>query len=92
MIAVVRTGGIAGIRRRWRVEPAPSEQGEWIALIERCPWDQETDADPGADRFIWSIRVHTPEEQRERELPDSAVEGPWRDLVDAVREAQKREE
>ncbi|MFK3677034.1 protealysin inhibitor emfourin [Microbacterium sp. NPDC090218] len=87
VIAVARTGGIAGIRRQWRVEAEPDDAGEWIELIDRCPWDQETDADAGADRFIWSIRARTPVERRERELPDSALDGPWRALVEAVRAA-----
>ncbi|CAH0198821.1 MULTISPECIES: protealysin inhibitor emfourin [unclassified Microbacterium] len=87
VIAVVRTGGIAGIRRKWRVEPDPTETHHWIAMIDSCPWDADSDADPGADRFVWLIRVRTPSEERERELPDSALDGPWRELVDAVREA-----
>ncbi|MBO0980637.1 hypothetical protein IPV10_08715 [Microbacterium sp. SD291] len=86
MIAVVRTGGIAGIRRRWKVEPEPAEAGDWIALIERCPWDESPEGS-GADRFVWSIRVRTPSERREQELPDDALDGPWRELVDAVRAA-----
>lgn len=87
VIAVVRTGGIAGIRRRWRVEPEPSDQRQWIALIESCPWDS-TEADTeGADRFVWSIRVRTPSERLEQDLPDTALDGPWRELVDAVRKA-----
>lgn len=91
VIAVVRTGGIAGIRRRWRVEPDPDEAGDWIALIERCPWD-EAPGGSGADRFVWSIRVRTPSERREQELPDDALDGPWRELVDAVRAASSREQ
>lgn len=87
VIAVVRTGGIAGIRRQWRVEAEPPEAEQWIALIDLCPWDQDPDASPGADRFVWSIRARTPSERRERELPDSALEGPWRKLVEAVRSA-----
>ncbi|WP_349885400.1 protealysin inhibitor emfourin [Microbacterium sp. WHRI 7836] len=87
VIAVVRTGGIAGIRRQWRVEAEPDDAVEWIDLIDRCPWDQEPDGSVGADRFMWSIRARTPSERRERELPDSALDGPWRALVDAVRAA-----
>lgn len=89
VIAVVRSGGIAGISRRWRVEAEPSHASEWIALIERCPWDENPDASTGADRFVWSIRVRTPVERHERELPDSALAGPWLALVQAVREASR---
>lgn len=92
VIAVVRTGGIAGIRRQWRVEAEAPDADDWITLIDSCPWDQETDAEAGADRFAWRIRARTPSEQRERELSDSAVDGPWRALVDAVRAASRREE
>ncbi|WP_455904085.1 protealysin inhibitor emfourin [Microbacterium sp.] len=87
VIAVVRTGGIAGIRRKWQVEPDPAETHHWIAMVDSCPWDADSDTDSGADRFVWLIRARTPSEERERELPDSALDGPWRELVDAVREA-----
>lgn len=87
VIAVVRTGGIAGIRRRWRVEPDPADADAWIELIESCPWDQDADAATGADRFVWSIRVRTADERRERELLDSELSGAWLVLVDAVRAA-----
>ncbi|WP_337002190.1 MULTISPECIES: protealysin inhibitor emfourin [unclassified Microbacterium] len=87
VIAVVRTGGIAGIRRQWRVEAEASDAQEWITLIDSCPWEQDTEAGSGADRFMWSIRTRTPSERRERELPDSALDGPWRTLVEAVRAA-----
>jgi hypothetical protein len=87
VIAVVRTGGIAGIRRRWRVAAAPEDAGDWIALIDRCPWDAPPSDTEGADRFVWSIRARTPSERREQELPDAALDGPWRALVDAVRAA-----
>jgi hypothetical protein len=89
VIAVVRTGGIAGIRRQWRVEPDPADAPEWLSMVDSCPWDADGDTSTGADRFVWLIRVHTPSEKRERELPDSALDGPWRELVDAVRAAAK---
>ncbi|MFT4259633.1 protealysin inhibitor emfourin [Microbacterium sp.] len=87
VIAVVRTGGIAGLRRRWRVEAPSDEASDWIALIDSCPWDAPAPDGRGADRFVWSIRARTPSERREQELPDAALDGPWRELVDAVRAA-----
>lgn len=88
VVLVVRSGGIAGISRRWRVEASSTDDADqWIARIDRCPWDAELDDPTGADRFVWSIRARTPSERRERELPDAAVSGPWRELVDAVRAA-----
>jgi len=90
VIAVVRTGGIAGIRRRWRVEAPPADSRLWIELVERCPWDEPAPDSSGADRFMWSIRVRTPSANREHELPDTALDGPWRELVQAVRDASRR--
>jgi hypothetical protein len=87
VVAVVRSGGIAGIRRRWKVAPPEPEATVWIAMIERCPWDAPPKTDAGADRYVWSIEVRTPREKRERELADSELHGAWRELVDAVREA-----
>lgn len=89
VIAVVRTGGIAGMRRRWRVEPLTEQAPQWVELVERCPWDQRMDAaeQPGADRYIWSIHAVLPDEQREQVVPDALLLGAWRELVDAVRDA-----
>ena len=91
VIVVVRSGGVAGIRRHWQAEPPDDDAPRWIELIERCPWDDGDDAEesPGADRFIWRIRAQTPGGERERELPESRLSGPWRELVDAVRDATR---
>lgn len=95
IVAVVRTGGIAGMRRRWRVEPEPEQAPRWVALVERCPWDEQIDAqqppDRGADRFVWSIHAILQDEQRERVVPDTQLQGAWRELVDAVRDADTAE-
>lgn len=92
VIAVVRSGGIAGVSRRWRVQPEPADAPDWIALIDQCPWDSDgRNATPGADRFVWSIRARTPAERRERELSDAELDGPWLALVTAVREASHAE-
>lgn len=86
VVLVVRSGGIAGMKRRWQVAPPPADERPWVELIERCPWNAPAPApDAGADRFIWSIRARTPDAERSRELPESAVTGVWRELVDAVR-------
>lgn len=89
VVAVVRTGGIAGLRRRWRVEPSPEQAPEWVALVERCPWDERLDADDSmsADRFVWSINAVLHDAQREQVVPDALLHGAWRELVQAVREA-----
>jgi len=50
-VDVARSGGIAGITRRWSAQPAEDEASEWISLIDRCPWDEagapESDPGPG---------------------------------------------
>lgn len=95
-VAVTRTGGFAGLTKRWLAEPGDAEASDWIALITQCPWDAPADvaaavrADagdgPGADRFTWWIRARCGEQvEREAELPDHEVVGAWRDLIDAVR-------
>ncbi|MFD5224204.1 protealysin inhibitor emfourin [Microbacterium sp. NPDC058342] len=89
IVAVVRTGGLAGLRRRWRVEPAPEQTPQWAALVDRCPWDDRLDPEgaAGADRYVWSIHAVVRDEQREQVIPDTLLQGAWRELVDAVRDA-----
>lgn len=86
LIVVIRTGGVGGIRRRWHVAPPRDDEPRWIELIDRCPWDDpEGSPQQGADRYTWSILARTPLTRLERDLPESALDGPWRRLVDAVR-------
>lgn len=128
-VDVARTGGIAGITRRWSAQPPESEASEWISLIDRCPWSEapspaDADGAPAEDRvstapatgrpqsttdapataedtppsasaparapmpdgFVWIIRATwSGADLREAELPDDALVGAWRELVDAVR-------
>lgn len=88
VIAVTRTGGLAGLTKVWTAEPREDEAPVWVDLIDRCPWDAPIDGDPrGADRFVWNIHATCgPAEDRRADLPDRAVTGPWRELVDAVRD------
>jgi len=89
-IRVTRTGGVAGIRRGWCVESPEPEA--WEPLVEACPWDEIPDAEltdaerAGADHFEWVIEVLAPEPARSVALPDGAVDGPWRELVERVRD------
>ncbi|MFF2488370.1 hypothetical protein ACFVSU_18340 [Microbacterium sp. NPDC058062] len=39
-VDVARTGGIAGMTRRWSAQPPEAEASEWITLIDRCPWSE----------------------------------------------------
>jgi hypothetical protein len=82
-IRVTRSGGVTGMLRVWRVESFDPDG--WQPLVDACPWDDgPRPATP--DRFVWRIEVRAPEPTREAELPETAVEGPWRELVDRVRE------
>ncbi len=83
LIRVTRSGGFAGIRRSWIVESEESDG--WARLVDACPWNEQSESS-GADRFVWHIEVRAPAPSREAQLPDAAVQGPWRSLVDRVRE------
>lgn len=89
VVEVTRTGGFAGIPRTWRAAPEREAVPEWIALIDRCPWEEPVGAAASfaADRFAWDIRACTPDADRSAALDDAALTGAWRDLVDQVRAA-----
>jgi hypothetical protein len=84
-ITVERSGGIAGMRRSWTVQPAPDDKDRWQPLVEACPWDAVREAgrdlpDGPPDRFTYSIRAG----KRRATLPERKLTGPWRDLVDSA--------
>lgn len=85
-VTVVRSGGVAGLLREWRVEPSPAVAPEWEELVRSCPWEDAEATPVGADRYVWSIEAVTEEQQRSAELGDTQMLGPWRELVDRVRE------
>lgn len=74
------------MRREWLAAPPPAEAPRWVELIDRCGWRDVPTASTGGDRFVWDIRAHRGSEDLAVELPDAGIIGPWRDLVDAVRE------
>lgn len=83
-VVVVRSGGLAGISRRWTVlEQNPGD--DWIALVDACPWDAVGTDSTSRDRFVWRIEAQTGRRQRRASVPDSLLIGPWHDLVDRVR-------
>ncbi|NQX33398.1 hypothetical protein HQQ85_01150 [Herbiconiux sp. VKM Ac-2851] len=50
---------------------------------------------PGADRFVYTIRVlvdapDEPEVEHGARVPEQHLDGPWRDLVDRVKDASRR--
>lgn len=88
VVRVVRSGGFAGMRKEWTAEPAHDQASVWITLIEDCPWDaaSHTPRPDGADRFVWVIEATCQRDERSVRLSDGEMHGPWRALVDAVRE------
>lgn len=94
-VTVTRTGGFAGLRRTWHAQPERADAPQWIALIDGCPWDAadpDRDIPPtGADRFVWHVDARCGDAAREAALADPEVQGPWRDLIDAVRAVKKGE-
>ncbi len=86
-ITVKRSGGFAGLTRTWqvRVEEQP-DRDEWVQLVEALPWHPRPPAVPQPDRFIYLIRVS----HRRIVLPERELDGPWRELVQRVREAAGR--
>jgi hypothetical protein len=87
-ITVQRSGGIAGMKRTWSVLATPPDDKElWQPLVEACPWDEAPKSARAAngqpDRFLYNIRAG----QRRATLPEQAVTGPWRELVDHARAA-----
>lgn len=82
-VLVVRSGGVAGLSRRWAVdEPDPGD--DWIALIEACPWDAVGTDEAARDRFTWRIEARMAERRRQASVPDRELTGPWRSLVERV--------
>ncbi|WP_454131283.1 protealysin inhibitor emfourin [Microbacterium lacticum] len=97
-VTVVRSGGLAGMHRRWVVEADASDADPWIALVEACPWDDcgsasaSSASNPrGADRFSYRLSARVRGAERQADLAESDAVGPWRTLIDAVRSASARE-
>ena len=89
-ITVQRSGGIAGMKRTWTVQPTPPEDTDRLAAADRgLPVGRRRHgsgrgASAGQpDRFLYSIRAG----QHRATLPEQAVTGPWRDLVETAKAA-----
>lgn len=88
---MARTGGVAGMTRRWSAQPPAAEAPAWRTLIDRCPWTEialDSGRPPVPDGFVWLIRASWTgsDDAREAEVPDDELVGAWRELVDAVRD------
>lgn len=92
-ISVERTGGIAAMTRVWSVDARSKRAlNQWQPIVEACPWDAVPRTPRAAavefagdqpDRYIYSIRAG----ERRAALPEQAVTGPWRILVERTRAA-----
>lgn len=97
-VTVTRSGGFAGIPRRWEVfvEKEPDEDA-WLVLLGNLPWDDIPQDAPQPDRYLYRINCEPYEsvipEPREAVIPEQDLTGPWRELVERVRERdeQKRD-
>ena len=86
LIRVIRSGGFAGISREWSAESDDPEGDDWLVLVQACPWRQVPPADQlSRDRYVWRIEVRG-RLRRSATLPDAALDGPWRALVQRVQE------
>ena len=89
-MSVVRAGGFAGLVRRWQVTATPEDRDRWCSLVEACPWEAATGGAPdGADRFTWTVTAGGDAGVRTAHLAEHEAEGPWRTLIDAVRETEQ---
>jgi hypothetical protein len=89
-VIVQRSGGLAGLRLTWRVRVDEQPDAEsWLLLIDELPWREAGAAEPEPDRYVYRIACAP----HEVELAERQVTGPWRQLVDRVREtAEPRRE
>ena len=84
-VIVIRTGGMAGLRRTWEVavDDQPDRES-WAELLTRLPWEHRPKVPAQPDRYVYEIRC-----SRHRVvLPEQQVTGPWRELVDRVRNTE----
>jgi hypothetical protein len=92
-IKVERSGGLAAVTRVWTVDArTDSDLSQWQPILEACPWDTVPSTrraaaaaieSPQPDRFIYAITAG----RRRAALPEQALTGPWRILVDTARAA-----
>lgn len=73
-VRVIRSGGVAGTTREWTLL---LDEDDWNRLLGEVP-------DPEAgrtDRFVYRVRAM----RHEVVIPESRLDGPWRDLVERAR-------
>lgn len=83
-VYVSRVGGVAGIRLSWqvRVDDQP-DADSWWQLLNNLPWQDAPSGEVQPDRFCYEIKA----EPHEATIAENELDGPWRELVDRVRQA-----
>lgn len=86
-VQVWRSGGLLGRRVEWDVvvdeQPDPEQ---WYVLIAELPWHEQPTTITMPDRYVYEIHC----EPHEAVIPEQQLVGPWRELVDRVREANAK--
>jgi hypothetical protein len=83
-ILVVRAGGMAGLRRAWRVQASGPGAQPWVELVDACPWHDQRTLRPQPDRFTWELTAAHGDTDLRTILGERDLDGAWRQLVDAV--------
>ena len=88
-ITVTRSGGFAGLTRKWSATVTEeAETQQWRELLDQLPWDQYTSEPAEPDRFTYRVRIAN----RQAVVPEQRFTGVWQQLLDRVREADKKHE
>jgi hypothetical protein len=80
-VTITRTGGFAGISRQWTLQ---MDADEWRSLLASGAPSVSSRPDHSADRFVYRIRGG----RRSLVIPDSRLDGAWRELVERARDEQ----
>lgn len=80
-IAVTRSGGVAGIRRRAAVDTAGrGDADDWHTLVRRADLGSAPPHRPAPDRFVYTIEV----DGDEVTVGEADLTGPLEELIDRV--------
>jgi hypothetical protein len=83
LVSVSRSGGLAGLLLVWEVDvDRQPDRDAWRGLLAEIPWNQARPVPAEPDRYVYRIRCAP----HDATLAERQLTGPWRDLVDRVRE------
>ena len=84
-ITVTRSGGFAGLTRKWSVIVSEdAEEARWRALLDELPWDQNVSEPPEPDRFTYRVRCAN----RQAVIPEQRFTGAWQELLERVQQTE----